>query len=355
MLLLLGDKVSRDHAASTSSSIMELTDHTFSEYSKTKDFLLVNFYAPWCSDSKDLAPELEKTAYTLGRRSNDIVKVDCFGKGRRLCEIYGIKHWPTLKTFRHGILNTEYTGSHHAESIINYVNGAEDMLASANSNGMSNTPLTVGPVLETASNNNNNNNNNNDNNNNNNNGNSVTKTCTSEAASSSSKSPSPSTSSSSSTSSSTSAGVNSPTATYEKPEIVPASSYASAGTSDVGTALGVEKVLGTGTATEEVVTITPQGNVEVGSPQQSTGEKVASLAAAAALVTPPADVINQLECAKCKIMTPVQRSQSASCRQYKRSCIPSHLTNPAAKLAAIKAAAAAKEKYEIDKRQRLYF
>ena len=58
------------------------------------------------------------------------------------------------------------------------------------------------------------------------------------------------------------------------------------------------------------MTITPNGKVEVGAPLQSTGEKVASLAAAAALVTPPSDVINQLECAKCKIMTPVQRSQS---------------------------------------------
>ena len=62
----------------------------------------------------------------------------------------------------------------------------------------------------------------------------------SSTASSNSKSSSSSTATSSST-----AAANGPTATYEKPEIVPASSYASAGTNEVGTQVSGEQMVGT--------------------------------------------------------------------------------------------------------------
>ncbi|XP_065060554.1 uncharacterized protein LOC135687814 [Rhopilema esculentum] len=101
--------------------ITELTDDNFYEYVKDKNVVLVDFYAPWCSDCKNLDPEINKAADTLETRSGDIAKVDCFGAGKGLCEMYRVKSWPQVKLFRKGNYIGEYTGAQTGDAIALYV------------------------------------------------------------------------------------------------------------------------------------------------------------------------------------------------------------------------------------------
>eukprot|EP00794_Sanderia_malayensis_P010029 gene10029-11053_t len=101
--------------------IAELTDDNFYEYVKDKSVVMVEFYAPWCSDCKNLEPEVQKAADTLERRSGDLVKVDCFGSGKGLCDMYRVKSWPQLKLFNKGNYIGDYTGAQSGDALALYV------------------------------------------------------------------------------------------------------------------------------------------------------------------------------------------------------------------------------------------
>lgn len=108
-------------------AVTELNDGNFYEYAKDKDVLLVDFYAPWCPDCKNLDPDFEAAARSLGgRRSTDLAKVDCFGAGKGLCSTYGVKRWPTLKNFNRGQYTGDYEGGLSAGEIAGYVNTVEN-------------------------------------------------------------------------------------------------------------------------------------------------------------------------------------------------------------------------------------
>merc|ERR1712048_435491 len=102
--------------------ITELSDGNFFEYAKDKDVLLVDFYAPWCSDCVKLAPEFDRAASQLGSRSMNMAKVDCFGAGKGLCQMYGVRSWPQLKNFNKGTFTGDYTGAQTGEAMAAYVN-----------------------------------------------------------------------------------------------------------------------------------------------------------------------------------------------------------------------------------------
>jgi len=108
-------------------AVTGLNDGNFYEYAKDKDVLLVDFYAPWCPDCKNLDPDFEAAARSLaGRRSTDLAKVDCFGAGKGLCSTYGVKRWPTLKNFNRGQYTGDYEGGLSAGEIAGYVNTVEN-------------------------------------------------------------------------------------------------------------------------------------------------------------------------------------------------------------------------------------
>lgn len=107
-------------------AVMELDDNTFFNFAAKKQVLLVNFYAPWCGDCTALAPHFEGAATTLGPRSTDLAKVDCFGAGKGICEMYSVKSWPQLKSFHMGTFNGDYTGPQTAADIANYINTVEN-------------------------------------------------------------------------------------------------------------------------------------------------------------------------------------------------------------------------------------
>lgn len=107
-------------------AVTELNDRNFYEYAKDKDVLLVDFYAPWCPDCKNLDPDFEAAASSLGRRRTDLAKVDCFGAGKGLCATYGVKKWPTLKNFNRGQYTGDYEGGLSSGEISGYVNTVEN-------------------------------------------------------------------------------------------------------------------------------------------------------------------------------------------------------------------------------------
>eukprot|EP00245_Coleochaete_scutata_P014976 TRINITY_DN64_c0_g1_i1.p1 TRINITY_DN64_c0_g1~~TRINITY_DN64_c0_g1_i1.p1 ORF type:complete len:497 (+),score=150.26 TRINITY_DN64_c0_g1_i1:242-1732(+) len=90
----------------------------------THDFLVIEFYAPWCGHCKKLTPEYERAAGVL--KTNDppiaLAKVDVDEeKNKPLASKYGIKGFPTLKIFRKGAEAQEYQGPREADGIVSYL------------------------------------------------------------------------------------------------------------------------------------------------------------------------------------------------------------------------------------------
>jgi protein disulfide-isomerase-like protein len=102
------------------SDVVVLTDETFDETIKNHEFVLVEFFAPWCGHCKKLAPEYEKAATAL-KDIAVLASVDCTVQ-ENLASRFGIQGFPTLKFFKRGSFDPiDFQAERNAKAIESWV------------------------------------------------------------------------------------------------------------------------------------------------------------------------------------------------------------------------------------------
>ncbi|CAK9142927.1 unnamed protein product [Ilex paraguariensis] len=125
--LVLACTISASESEESQSKDFVLTlDHSnFSETIGKHNFVVVEFYAPWCGHCKKLAPEYEKAASTLSSHDPPVIlaKVDANEeKNKGLASEYEIKGFPTIKIIRNGGKNIQdFKGPRDADGIVDYL------------------------------------------------------------------------------------------------------------------------------------------------------------------------------------------------------------------------------------------
>jgi len=108
------------YARAEGSDVVILTSANFDQIVKGTEFVLVEFFAPWCGHCKQLAPEYEKAATALREYGNlKLASVDATVE-QSVASGYGIKGYPTLKFFKNGVAS-EYNGGRTAPKIISWL------------------------------------------------------------------------------------------------------------------------------------------------------------------------------------------------------------------------------------------
>eukprot|EP00603_Paraphysomonas_imperforata_P007404 CAMPEP_0114429134 /NCGR_PEP_ID=MMETSP0103-20121206/9313_1 /TAXON_ID=37642 ORGANISM="Paraphysomonas imperforata, Strain PA2" /NCGR_SAMPLE_ID=MMETSP0103 /ASSEMBLY_ACC=CAM_ASM_000201 /LENGTH=362 /DNA_ID=CAMNT_0001598429 /DNA_START=244 /DNA_END=1332 /DNA_ORIENTATION=+ len=100
-------------------NVLILTDTNFETALKQYDFLLVEFYAPWCGHCKKLAPEYAAAAADLLEEDIHLAKVDCT-LSKKLHNRYKIEGFPTMHFFKYG-KQIAYTGGNKKDTIVQWV------------------------------------------------------------------------------------------------------------------------------------------------------------------------------------------------------------------------------------------
>ncbi|XP_016514974.2 protein disulfide isomerase-like 5-2 isoform X1 [Nicotiana tabacum] len=101
--------------------VLELEESNLDAAISTFDYMLVDFYAPWCGHCKRLSPELDKAAAILAELKQPVViaKVDA-DKYSRVASKHEIDGFPTLKIFMHGV-PTDYYGPRKADLLVRFL------------------------------------------------------------------------------------------------------------------------------------------------------------------------------------------------------------------------------------------
>ncbi|WOG97204.1 hypothetical protein DCAR_0416544 [Daucus carota subsp. sativus] len=105
--------------------VLTLDSTNFTQIVAKYNFVVVEFYAPWCGHCKKLAPQYEKAAKKLSSHDPPVVlaKVDANEEGNKaLAREYEIRGFPTLKIVRNGgTIIQDYKGPREADGIVTYL------------------------------------------------------------------------------------------------------------------------------------------------------------------------------------------------------------------------------------------
>jgi len=101
--------------------VLVLTDKNFEQAITENQFILVEFYAPWCGHCQSLEPEYAKAAKDLAERKSEVklAKIDATAQKESGTK-FNIEGFPTLKFFKDGN-PTEYNGPREAKGIVNWL------------------------------------------------------------------------------------------------------------------------------------------------------------------------------------------------------------------------------------------
>jgi protein disulfide isomerase len=101
--------------------IVKLTDNNFDEELKQHDVLLIEFYAPWDSDSIKIAEEIRRAADMLSKSKSGIkiAQVNCHTE-TGLKERFNITEFPVFKLYKNEELSDVKVDAQFAEEIIEF-------------------------------------------------------------------------------------------------------------------------------------------------------------------------------------------------------------------------------------------
>ncbi|KAF8092632.1 hypothetical protein N665_0407s0012 [Sinapis alba] len=115
----------RSEEMETKEFVVTLDHSNFTDTINKHDFIVVEFYAPWCGHCKSLAPEYEKAASELSSHNPPLVlaKIDASEESNKgIATEYKIQGFPTIKILRNGGKSIQdYNGPREAPGIVSYV------------------------------------------------------------------------------------------------------------------------------------------------------------------------------------------------------------------------------------------
>lgn len=121
LALVVSCALTVDYGFPEEEDVLVLTDSNFKEAIGKFEFILVEFYAPWCGHCKKLTPEFAKAAKELKGLDNPIplAKVDST-ENTNITKEFEVQGYPTLKFFINGS-PIEYNGGRTHPEIVNWI------------------------------------------------------------------------------------------------------------------------------------------------------------------------------------------------------------------------------------------